>query len=316
MKFSSSKKIFYYDYWLIGSVFCLLIIGFLLLASASLGISGRLYNYPFHFLSHQLIYLTIGLTVAWVVLQLPLEFWEKISGYLFLASIFLLMLVLVPGIGRQVNGSIRWISCGPISLQVSEFAKFAIIIYISGYLLRRQDEVRISVKGFIKPVILLVIVSALLLLEPDFGAIVVMVLTLLGMMYLAGAKLWQFVILLFLISIILGLLAILSPYRLARLTSFLNPWAKPFDSGYQLVQSLIAFGRGGIFGVGLGNGIQKLFYLPEAHTDFLFAILAEELGIIGQVLVLGVFFILIIRALYLGKMAAQIRNWFDSYLEY
>ena len=308
--------IFYYDYWLMLVTFALLAIGFLLLASASMGISDKFYHSPFHFLSHQAIYLLLGIVVAFFVLKIPLIFWEKISGYLLLTSIFLLMLVLVPMVGREVNGSIRWLSFGPISLQVSELAKFAVIIYSAGYLLRRQEEVRTDAKGFVKLLILLGIISGLLLLEPDFGAIVVMFLTSLGMMYLAGARLWQFLILLLLVGIILGMLAVVSPYRLMRLTSFLNPWAKPFDSGYQLVQSLIAFGRGGIFGVGLGNSIQKLFYLPEAHTDFLFAVLAEELGIIGQVVVLGLFSFLVARALYLGQMAARIKNWFASYLAY
>ncbi len=310
------RSVFYYDYWLMLATFALLAIGFLLVASASMGISDKFYHSPFHFLSHQAIYLLVGITVAFFVLYIPLSFWEKTGGYLLLASIFLLMLVLVPGIGHQVNGSIRWLGFGPISLQVSEFAKFAVIIYSAGYLLRRQDEIRAGVKGFLKPLILLGIISSLLLLEPDFGAIVVMVLTLLGMMYLAGARLWQFIILLLLVGAALGMLAVISPYRLMRLTSFLNPWAKPFDSGYQLVQSLIAFGRGGIFGVGLGNSIQKLFYLPEAHTDFLFAVLAEELGIIGQVVVLGLFSFLVARALYLGQMAARAQNWFASYLAY
>ena len=308
--------VFYYDYWLMLITGALLAIGFLLLASASMGMSNKLYHNSFHFVLHQAVYLCVGCLVAFFVLQVPLGFWLKVGGYLLLASMFLLMLVLVPGVGRQVNGSIRWLSFGPITLQVSEFAKFAMVVYSSGYLLRRQDEVREGVKGFVKPLILLGIISSLLLLEPDFGAIVVMVLTLLGMMYLAGARLGQFIVLLLLVGAALGMLAIISPYRLMRLTSFLNPWAKPFDSGYQLVQSLIAFGRGGFFGVGLGNSIQKLFYLPEAHTDFLFAVLAEELGIIGQLVTLGLFSFLIARSLYLGKIAAQIKNWFASYLAY
>jgi cell division protein FtsW len=307
---------FYYDYWLILATFALLAIGFLLLASASMGVSGKVYHTPFHFLFHQAIYLLVGIITAFFILQIPLSFWEKMGGYLLLASIFLLMLVLVPGVGREVNGSVRWLILGPITLQVSEFAKFAMIIYSAGYLLRRQDEVRVGVKGFVKPLILLGIVSGLLLLEPDFGAVVVMTLALLGMMYLAGARLWQFIILLLLVGAALGMLAVVSPYRLMRLTSFLNPWARPFDSGYQLVQSLIAFGRGGVFGVGLGNSIQKLFYLPEAHTDFLFAVLAEELGIIGQVVVISLFSFLVARAFYVGRMAARVKNWFASYLAY
>ena len=294
----------------------LLSIGFLLLASASMGISEKLYHGPLHFLAHQAIYLLLGVITVFLVKQIPVDFWQKVGGYLLLMGLFLLLLVLVPGVGREVNGSIRWISFGPITLQVSEFAKFAMTIYSAGYLLRRQDEVRKGIKGFIKPLILLGIMSGLLLLEPDFGAIVVMTLTLLGMMYLAGARLWQFIILFLLAGVVLAMLAIVSPYRLLRLTSFLNPWARPFDSGYQLVQSLIAFGRGGFFGVGLGNSIQKLFYLPEAHTDFLFAVLAEELGMVGQVIVLGLFAFLVGRALYLGQIAFRVKSFFASYLAY
>lgn len=311
-----TKAIFHYDYWLILNAAALIAVGFLLVASASMSISDKLYHNPFHFLIHQAIYLGLGTAVAVVTLKIPLKFWQESGGYLLLASIFLLILVLIPGIGKQVNGSIRWIRLGPIALQVSEFAKFAITIYSAGYLLRRQDEVRAGVKGFIKPLVIIGLLSGLLLLEPDFGAVVVMTLTVLGMMYLAGAKLWQFIILLLLVGAALGTLAVVSPYRLMRLTSFLNPWEQPFDSGYQLVQSLIAFGRGGIFGVGLGNSIQKLFYLPEAHTDFLFAVLAEELGIIGQVVVLGLFCLFVFRALQIGQMAAQIKNYFASYLAY
>ncbi|MBU0744511.1 MAG: putative lipid II flippase FtsW [Gammaproteobacteria bacterium] len=315
--FSKDKQAaYYYDYWLILSVFSLLAIGFLLLASASMGISGKWHHTPFHFLSRQAIYLFIGFIAVLFAKQVPLSFWEKISGYLLLASMFLLMVVLIPGVGREVNGSIRWIGLGIASLQVSEFAKLSLVIYIASYLLRHQDEVQASIKGFIKPLILLGIIAWLLLLEPDFGAIVVMLLTMLGMMYLAGARLWQFIVLLLLVGVCLATLAVVSPYRLMRLTSFLNPWAKPFDSGYQLVQSLIAFGRGGIFGVGLGNSIQKLFYLPEAHTDFLFAVLAEEFGIFGQVIVLGLFSFFVARVFYLGRMAAKIKNWFASYLAY
>lgn len=315
--FSREKKsVYYYDYWLLLLTAALLVVGFLLLASASMGISGKIYHNPFHFLSRQAAYIFVGIIAIFFGKQLSLPFWEKIGGYLLLLSIFLLMLVLVPGIGKEVNGSTRWLGIGPFSLQVSEFAKFSLVIYSAGYLLRRQSEMRAGIKGFMKPLILAGMISSLLLLEPDFGAIVVMTLTLLGMLYLAGARLWQFIIILLLAGTVLGMLAAISPYRLMRLTSFLNPWAKPFDSGYQLVQSLIAFGRGGIFGVGLGNSIQKLFYLPEAHTDFLFAVLAEEFGIFGQLVVLGLFSAMVARAFYLGLMAAKIKNWFASYLAY
>lgn len=307
---------YYYDHWLILVISALLAIGFLLLASASMGISDKIHNNSFYFLTHQGIYLFVGFVAAFIVTKIPLSFWEKTGGYLLLIGVFLLVVVLIPGIGREVNGSRRWIRLGLFTLQASEFAKFAVVIYSSGYLLRRQEEVMASIRGFVKPLILLGVMALLLLLEPDFGAIVVMILTVLGMMYLAGARLWQFIILLLLVGGALAMIAVISPYRVMRLTSFLNPWAKPFDSGYQLVQSLIAFGRGGVFGVGLGNSIQKLFYLPEAHTDFLFAVLAEEFGIFGQTVVLSLFSFLVGRALYLGRLAAKIGNWFASYLAY
>ncbi len=315
---SSKEKqaAYYYDYWLVLAIFSLLAIGLLLLASASMGVAGKFYHNPFHFLFRQIIYLLVSLVTIFFAKRVPLAFWLKTSGYLLLGAIVLLVLVLVPGVGRSVNGSIRWLGLGFASLQVSEFAKFAIVIYLAGYLERRQEEVRTNIRGFIKPLVLLGMVGSLLILEPDFGAIVVIISTMLGMTYLAGARLSQFIVLLVIILAGLAAIAVISPYRVMRLTSFLNPWARPFDSGYQLVQSLIAFGRGGIFGVGLGNSIQKLFYLPEAHTDFLFAILAEEFGVFGQIIVIGIFTFLVSRAFYIGYIAARVRNWFGSYLAY
>lgn len=311
-----TTTIFRFDYWLLLITIALLIAGLLLLTSASMGISDRTFHSPFHFLIHQLIYITASFAIAIGMLRIPIIFWEKIGGYLLLTSIVLLILVLIPGIGHTVNGSIRWIGAGPFTLQVSEFTKFSIVIYMAGYLLRREDEVRHFPRGFIKPMVILAIIAPLLLLEPDFGATVVIVATVLGMMFLAGARLWLFTILFLVIASGLGFIAIASPYRIMRLTSFLDPWSKAFDSGYQLTQSLIAFGRGGLFGVGLGNGIQKLFYLPEAHTDFLFAVLAEELGIVGQITLIGLFSCLIGRILYIGKRAINIHNNFAAYLAY
>jgi cell division protein FtsW len=307
---------YYYDYWLILAVSIITMIGFLLLASASMGISNEWFHNSLYFLSRQAIYLVIGVIVISLVKRIPLIFWEKISGYLLLSSVLLLILVLVPGIGREVKGSTRWIGFSVASLQVSELTKFSLIIYLASYLLRHQDEARKSIRGFINPLLILGIISVLLILEPDFGAIVVILITTLGIMYLAGVRLWQFIVLFALISITLGTLAIISPYRVLRLTSFLNPWLNPYDSGYQLVQSLIAFGRGGIFGVGLGNSIQKLFYLPEVHTDFLFAVLAEEFGIFGQITIISLFSFLIARIFYLGRLASKIRNRFASYSAY
>jgi len=307
---------FIYDYWLLLIVFSLLAFGLLMVASASMVISDKWYHTPFHFFSRQLIYIGLAFILGLGVTRIPLLFWKKIGPYLLLAGLFLLIMVLVPGIGRKVNGSMRWIGIGPFGLQISEFVKLATVIYMSGYLVRHQEEVRTSFTGFIKPMLLFGLVAILLLLEPDFGATTVIMITILGMMFLAGARLWQFILLVVLVGGALALLAISSPYRLIRLTTFLHPWADQFNTGYQLTQSLIAFGRGGFFGVGLGNSIQKLFYLPEAHTDFLFAVLSEELGIVGQLAVIGLFTCLVAKILSIGRLADSIDNKFAAYLAY
>lgn len=308
--------VFRYDYWLLSTVLAILILGFVILSSASMGASDHIYHGPWRFIFHQLIYLISGIFFAMVLMRLPINFWSRVGGYLLLITLLLLFLVLVPGIGKEINGSVRWLGVGPLTLQASEFAKCGIVIYMAGYLLRRENEVQGQLSGFLKPMIIVALVSMLLLAEPDFGATVVIVCTILGMIFLAGARLWQFLLLLAVAGVALGGLALSSPYRLTRMVSFLNPWATPYDSGYQLTQSLIAFGRGGFWGVGLGNSVQKLFYLPEAHTDFLFAILAEELGMFGQFLILGLFAVLVGRVFYLGKLAQQLDEKFTAYLTY
>ncbi len=311
-----AKQTFVYDYWLTLIVFALLAIGILMVASASMVISDHQYHTPFHFLFHQLAYIGAGIFFAIIVLRVPIKFWENFSPYLLLISLLLLIMILIPGVGREVNGSMRWVGFGPFGIQVSELAKFSIIIYIAGFLVRREEEVRTSFTGFLKPMVLLGIIAVLLLLEPDFGALAVIMLTVLGMMFLSGARLLQFILLLLLAAGALAVLAIASPYRLLRLTTFLHPWANQFSSGYQLTQSLIAFGRGGIFGVGLGNSIQKLFYLPEAHTDFLFAVLAEELGLIGELVVIGLFTLLVGRILFIARLAMKTGKKFSAYIAY
>jgi cell division protein FtsW len=277
-------------------------------------ISEKHYGQPFHFFFHQLFYLILGIGTAALFFQIKIEYWRKASLFLLLLSIMLLILVLIPGLGRHVNGSIRWLGFGPIGLQVSELVKFAMIIYLAGYLVRQEEEVRTQIRGFLKPLALLGVIS--FLLEPDFGATAVILVTSLGMLFLAGVRIWQFAILFCGVSVALAILAISSPYRLARLTTFMNPWANQFDSGYQLTQSLIAFGRGGWFGVGLGESIQKLFYLPESHTDFLFAVLAEELGLVGGLLMLFLFSILVWRALRIGYQCFAMQRFFSAYLAY
>lgn len=308
------RKSFHYDPWILFSAGGLLGIGLLMVASSSIVISDRAFGYPFYYLIHQSIYLIVGLAIGLFMTRIPLATWEKLSGYFLILSFALLIVVLIPGIGREINGSQRWINVGPLSLQVSEFVKLTTVIYMASYLVRKQDEVQNRVRGFIKPLLLLAGIGLLLLQEPDFGATSVIIATALGMLFIAGVRLWQFIVLLALAVASLGVLAISVPYRLLRLSTFLHPWSNPFDTGYQLTQSLIAFGRGGIFGSGLGNSVQKLFYLPEAHTDFLFAVLGEELGLMGQLLVMLLFTVLVGRSLVLGYRAFRNGHTFSGFL--
>jgi len=227
----------------------------------------------------------------------------------------LLILVLLPGIGREVNGAKRWIGVGLFNVQPSEVAKVCAVLFLAGYLVRRQQEVRGSWKGFFKPLVVLVPIAGLLLLEPDFGATVVMLGAAAGMLFLGGVGLFRFGLM---VLLALGAIYLLvqDPYRWARITNFSDPWADQFGAGYQLSQALIAFGRGEWLGVGLGNSVQKQFYLPEAHTDFVFSILAEELGLVGALLTLGLFVFIAVRSLYVGLWAERSRQFFSAYVAY
>lgn len=298
---------------LVGSLLC---IGLVMIASASVAIADRQLAEPGYYLMRQSLYVGLGLVAAVLTWQIPLVFWERVGPLLLIVALLLLALLLIPGVGRTVNGSTRWLMIGPFNLQVSEVAKLAMIIYLSGYLVRRGDDVRNTVSGFIRPMLLVLLASGLLLAEPDFGAAVVLTATALGMMFLGGVQLWLFGLLVMLAGGSLALLAVTSPYRMERLTAFLNPWADPFNSGFQLTQALIAFGRGEWFGVGLGSSVQKLFYLPEAHTDFVYAVLVEELGMAGGVLVIALFAMLVVRILRIGYQAAQAGMQFGSHLCY
>ncbi len=304
------------DYWLPVAAIALLALGLVMVCSASITIAERDLNQPFYYLLRQLAYVGVGLIFAVVVLRTRLVVWEKSGPLLLVFGILLLALVIMPGIGREVNGSMRWLPLGFVNLQPSELLKLFIIVYLAGYLVRRGEEVCTSAHGFLKPMGILALIAVLLLMEPDFGATVVIVATALGMLFLGGMRLWQFGVLLVPAVLLLAALALASPYRLQRLTTFLNPWADPFNSGFQLTQALIAFGRGEWFGVGLGGSIQKLFYLPEAHTDFLFAVLAEELGLIGAVTVIALFAVLVWRAFAIGQHAEQSGNRFAAFLAY
>jgi len=294
----------------------LLVIGFIAMTSASVEFSSERYGDPFYHSTRYLFHLALGITAGLLVYSLPINFWQKFSWAFLLVGFFVLVLVLIPGVGKEVNGSQRWLPLGPITFQASELAKFCMIIYLAGYLVRRQEEVREQWSGFIKPMVVLFFLTLLLLLEPDFGATVVTVGTAFGMIFLAGVRLWQFLLVILGSVAALVLLVISEPYRMKRLTSYTDPWADQFDTGYQLTQSLIAFGRGEWFGVGLGNSIQKLFYLPEAHTDFVFAIWAEEFGVIGSLFVISLFCFLIAQIMRTGRLAEKSNQLFQAYVCY
>lgn len=304
------------DLPLLLSAVVLLCLGLVMVASSSISIAERELADPFYFFNRQLTNTFIGIAAAFIVFKIPLRFLQKTGPSLILLSMVLLLLVLIPGLGREVNGSIRWLNLGFMSLQVSEFAKLATVIYLAGYLVRHNEEVRSNLSGFLRPLVLIFILSLLLILEPDFGAVAVIAMTAMAMLWLGGASFFQFIFLMLTISAVLSLVAISSPYRMERLTTFLNPWADPFDSGFQLTQALIAFGRGEWFGVGLGSSVQKLFYLPEAHTDFVFSVLAEELGLFSVMIVIAIFCFIVIRALMIGRRAEKNDRPFTAYLSY
>jgi len=294
----------------------LLTIGVIMVASSSISVADRNFSNPFYYLQRQLVFVAIGLVAAISVFKIRLVQWEKSGMALLIFALFLLVLVLVPGIGKTVNGSTRWLPLGVFSLQVSELVKLFLVIYVAGYLVRHGDAVRNSLTGFLKPMLMVGLAGLLLLLEPDFGATVVIMGTVLAMTFLAGARFMQFISFVSIFVSAAILLIVTSPYRMQRLTSFANPWADPFDSGFQLTQSLIAVGTGGWFGTGLGGSVQKLFYLPESHTDFLFAVLSEELGFVGVTVVILLYVLLFYRALKIASQAEKSGNYFAAYLAY
>lgn len=291
----------------------LMAFGLIMVTSASFPVSTRLTGQPFYFMTRHAIFLFLSLCASVVVLQIPTEKWLKYSSWLLAISFFMLIVVLIGG--RSVNGASRWIPLGFFNLQPAEVSKLSLFIFMAGYLVRKQSEVRETFfGGFMKPIMVFGALAVLLLGQPDLGTVIVMLVTLFGMLFIAGAKLSQFIALMMAgVAAVIGLI-LAEPYRIRRVTSFLDPWQDPFGSGYQLTQSLIAFGRGGWFGQGLGNSIQKLEYLPEAHTDFVFAVIAEELGIVGVVLVLMLIFSLVFKAIMIGKRAFEEGQNFGGYL--
>jgi cell division protein FtsW len=311
-----APAVFLWDRWLVFAVVALLGLGLVLVASASIAIADRSSGEPFYYLVRQLVFLALGLGAAAFCLGVPAESWIR-ARYLLLAGAFMLLVaVLLPGVGREVNGAVRWLSLGPVNLQVSEPARLMILLYLSGYVAVRQDTLRTEVKSFLLPLGFVALACVLLLAQPDFGATTVLMATALAVLFAGGVRPRYFLVMLVLAAVALGVLAMGSEYRLRRLTSFMDPWADPYNAGFQLTQSLIAIGRGEWFGVGLGAGVQKLFYLPEAHTDFVFAVFAEEFGLAGVLVMLALYAILLWRAFAIAAAAAAREQIFHASLAF
>ena len=291
-------------------------IGVIMVASASMGIASADFNNPFYFFTRHLIYVLIGVTAATIAANIPMQFWQRWGWHILFIAFVLLVLVLIPHIGRRINGSARWIGVGGLTIQPSEIAKFAIVLYMSNYLVRRQDAVRQGLKGLKGAVIVVGLAVALLMTEPDFGASLVLMVSLLGMLFLAGAPFKHFIILA--AGAVGGAIALAfsAEYRVKRLLSFWDAWDDVYGTDYQLSQSLIAFGRGDWFGVGLGHSVQKLFYLPEAHTDFVFAVYAEEFGLVGVLVLMASFYVLVQSAIRIGRNAEAMGLLQEAYLAY
>jgi cell division protein FtsW len=303
-----------YDRSLLVAVMSLMAFGFVMVMSASMPEAQSLNGDPFHYVSRHVFYLVGCVVIAAVMLRVPMTSWQKYSAMLLLGVFVLLVAVLF--VGTTVNGARRWLSIGPIRIQVAEMAKLVFAIYLSGYLVRRLQEVRENAKGFYKPIAVFALYAFLILLQPDLGTVVVLFVGTVGLLFLAGARLLDFFMLIFAGVMAFVALVVLEPYRMRRVTSFMDPWQDPFGTGYQLTQSLMAYGRGDWFGQGLGNSIQKLEYLPEAHTDFIFAVIGEELGFLGIVLVLAVLLFVALRAIRLGNQCLAMEKAFDGYLAY
>lgn len=306
-----------YDQMLLWVTFILLGLGLVMVYSSSIAIAEAdkaVGNQSTYYLIRQAIFICVGLVAAFVSFQIPIAWWQKSAPYLFLFGLFLLVLVLIPGVGRNVNGSQRWLSLFVINLQPSELVKLFAAMYVADYAVRKAPQMDSLLRGFLPMVVVMVLVGFLLLREPDFGAFAVIAAISISILWLGGINAKIFASLLALLPVAIYFLIWSSPYRLQRVIGFMDPWADPYGKGYQLSHALIAFGRGEWFGVGLGASVEKLFYLPEAHTDFLLAVIAEELGFVGVLTVLGLFVWIVIRAFGIGKEAVANERYFAALL--
>ena len=297
------------DLTLLWSALILLVLGMVMVYSASIAIAEAARatgNHPTYYLIRHGVFLAIGLVAAGCAFQVPLATWQELAPWLFVAGFVLLAVVLIPGIGRDVNGARRWLPLGFVNLQQSELMKLFAAIYAADYTVRKMPHMHDLKKAFLPMAAAMVAVGVLLLKEPDFGAFVVIISIAIGILFLGGMRARLFAVLIVVLLAAFALLIIVSPYRRDRIFGFMDPWSDSFGRGYQLSHALIAFGRGEFFGVGLGASVEKLFYLPEAHTDFLLAVIAEELGFAGVVVVVCLFGLVIQRAFAIGRQAVSL----------
>ena len=291
-------------------------LGFVLVASSSVEVASDRFGQPFSFAIKHTFFLLLASIAAVTAYLIPTRLWYNYATHFLLFSMALLAIILIPGVGLTVKGATRWLSLGIFNLQPSEITKFTMMLFLASYLVRRLEEVRQKFSGFVKPMAVVGLIAILLLMEPDYGTLLVWSCAVMGVLLLAGAPFTQYMVFGSALFFGLAILAVIEPYRIERIETIFNPWADRFGAGYQLTQALLAFGRGGLFGMGLGNSVQKLFYLPEAHTDFVFAILAEELGLIGALVTVGFMTFIVWRGLLIGRHAELGDRPFAAYLVY
>ena len=305
------------DWPLLSVALILMVIGLAMVESSSISVAAVRHSDPFFFLKRQLMAVGLGVCGAlFIIARVSTKMMERTSVLIFAGTVVALALVLIPGIGVEVNGARRWIRLGVMNLQVSELAKLSAALYVSGYLMRHGERLRSSFDAFIKPVVLIGLMGALCLKEPDYGSTVMIMAIAVGTIFLGGVRVWQFLVCLVLLVALGAFFIWTSEYRMNRVLDFFDPWANAYDGGFQLVQALIAVGSGSITGVGFGNSVQKLFYLPEAHTDFVFAVFAEEMGLIGVVVLISIYMFLVYRILNVALLAQRAGNGFGAFVSY